>query len=290
MMQAPAMAYFITDASKCWTPASACSTRTHSALRDVAAAGHARELRRLLIGNRIRLLLRGCCGCGSLYRYPAAIQRGGTMRRTGTALHELLSAAGLSQPAEQLVLRRMGMPWRHYHGLEHLAVLWMRHRRYGTGTPFLAPAANRLIACAIAFHDAVYDATRRDNEHRSALLWQRYAPADLPPTAVDWVSDTIEATAHHLAVHDARTPDARLRLWLLDLDLTPLGDPAASFDRSTRRLRAEYRHMPEAEWNVGRLAFLRMLQAAPALFRSAPLAAMFEQQARRNIARQLHGM
>jgi len=212
------------------------------------------------------------------------------MRDTGAALQSLLSAAGLSQPAEQVVLRRMGMPWRHYHGLEHLAVLWTRHRRYGKGTPFVAPIPNRLIACAIAFHDAVYDATRGDNEHRSALLWQRHAPADLPTVAVDWVSDTIEATADHLAVHGAATQDARLRLWMLDLDLTPLGDAAGSFDRSTRRLRAEYRHMTEAAWESGRLAFLRKLQAVPALYRSAPLAAAFEGQARRNIARELGGM
>ena len=211
------------------------------------------------------------------------------MRRTGAALQGLLSAAGLSQPAEQVVLRRMGMPWRHYHGLDHLAALWTRHRRYGTGTPFLAPSANRLIACAIAFHDAVYDASRRDNEHRSALLWQRYAPADLSPMAVVWVSETIEATANHLAVHDAGSQAARLRLWLLDLDLSPLGDPAESFDRSTRQLREEYRHMPYAEWESGRLAFLRKLQATPALFRSARLAAAFERQARQNIARELRG-
>ena len=209
------------------------------------------------------------------------------MRAPGAALHELLSAAGLSESARRVVLRRMGMPHRHYHGLGHLAVLWTRHRRYGMGTPFMAPAANRLIACAIAFHDAVYDATRGDNEHRSALLWRRHAPADMSRVDVGWVSDTIEATAHHLAVHDAATQAARLRLWLLDLDLTPLGDPAASFDRSTRRLRAEYRHVPEAEWDRNRMAFLRKLRAAPALYRSAPLATAFEKQARRNIAREL---
>lgn len=148
------------------------------------------------------------------------------MRAPGAALQELLSAARLPEPARHAVLRRMGMPHRHYHGLGHIAVLWTRHRRYGTGTPFLAPAANRLVACAIAFHDAVYDGTRRDNEHRSALLWQRYAPHDLSRVDVGWVSDTIEATANHLVVHDAATQAARLRLWLLDLDLTPLGDPA----------------------------------------------------------------
>jgi len=209
------------------------------------------------------------------------------MRTTGAALRGLLSTAGLSATARHIVLRRMSMPWRHYHGLEHLALLWTRHRRYGVGTPFLAPPASRLIACAIAFHDTVYDATRRDNEHRSALLWRRYAPCDLSPAAVAWVADTIEATADHLAVRDTATRTDRLRLWLLDLDLTPLGDPSESFDRSTRRLRIEYRHLPQAEWERNRVDFLRKVQAAPLLYRSAPLAAAFERQARRNIAREL---
>jgi predicted metal-dependent HD superfamily phosphohydrolase len=209
------------------------------------------------------------------------------MQAAGAALHDLLSTAALSASARNVVLRQMATSRRHYHGLAHLATLWTRHGRFGLGTPFVTPAANRLIACAIAFHDAVYDATRRDNEHRSALLWLRYAPADLSAADVDWVGATIEATADHLATHDASTQRARLRLWLLDLDLTPLGEPSELFARNTRRLRAEYRHLPEADWQSGRLAFLRKLQTAPCLFRSTRLAAEFEQQARRNIAREL---
>jgi predicted metal-dependent HD superfamily phosphohydrolase len=209
------------------------------------------------------------------------------MRAAGAALHDLLATAALSSAARNTVLRQMATSRRHYHGLLHLATLWTRHCRFGIGTPFLAPAASRLIACAIAFHDAVYDATRRDNEHRSALLWRRYAPRDLSPADVDWVAATIEATSDHLASRDASTQRARLRLWLLDLDLTPLGEEPELFARNTRRLRAEYRHLREADWEGGRLAFLRKLQTAPALFRSAPLAAAFEAQARWNIAREL---
>jgi predicted metal-dependent HD superfamily phosphohydrolase len=209
------------------------------------------------------------------------------MNAAGAALHDLLATAKLSGAACNIVLRQMAASRRHYHGLPHLAVLWTRHGRFGNGTPFVAPTASRLIACAIAFHDAVYDATRRDNEHRSALLWRRYAPADLSAADIDWVGATIEATADHLASHEAATQRARLRLWLLDLDLTPLGEPFELFNRNTRRLRAEYCHLSDAAWESGRTAFLRKLQAAPVLFRSTPLAAAFEQQARRNIAREL---
>jgi predicted metal-dependent HD superfamily phosphohydrolase len=209
------------------------------------------------------------------------------MRAVGAALQSLLFAADLSRPARSAVLRRMGTPRRHYHGLGHLAALWTRHRRFGTGTPFASPTASRLIACAIAFHDVIYDPARRDNEHRSALLWQHLAPRDLSQDDVRWVSMTIEATADHLAPHPATTQRDRLRLWMLDLDLTPLGEPPELFARNTRRLRAEFRHLAEPEWQRGRLLFLGKLQAAPALYRSRPLAVAFEQQARRNIAREL---
>jgi predicted metal-dependent HD superfamily phosphohydrolase len=211
------------------------------------------------------------------------------MHAAGAALHDLISTAALSDAAHNIVLRQMGAPRRHYHGLSHLATLWTRHCRFGGGTSFVAPSSSRLIACAIAFHDTVYDTMRRDNEHRSAVLWRRYAPADLSAVEVEWVGTTIEATADHLGCQDASTQRARLRLWMLDLDLTPLGEPAEMFARNTRRLRTEFRHMPEADWQHRRQAFLRNLQAAPALFRSGPLAAAFEQQARRNIARELHG-
>jgi len=212
------------------------------------------------------------------------------MRMAGAALHNLLSTAALPEAARRAVLQLMATPRRHYHGLGHLAILWTRHRRFSGGTAFRAPHASRLIACAIAFHDAVYDATRRDNEHRSALLWRRHAPADLSRADIDWVFQTIEATADHLAPREVHTARDRLTVWMLDLDLTPLGEPAEQFNRNTRWLRMEYRHLPEAEWQRNRLAFLRKLQSAPALYHSAPLAAAFEQQARRNIARELAGV
>ena len=211
------------------------------------------------------------------------------MPRIGATLHHLLAAAALSDAARHVVLRRMDEPRRHYHGLMHLATLWTRHRRFGRGTPFAAPRASRLIACAIAFHDVIYDATRHDNEHRSALLWRRHAPADLSPRDVDWIAGTIEATADHLAPRQARTPRERLRIWMLDLDLSPLGEPSELFARNTRGLRIEYLHLPQATWQAGRTAFLRKLQAEPRLFRYRPLAAAFERQARRNIARELTG-
>jgi predicted metal-dependent HD superfamily phosphohydrolase len=240
-----------------------------------------------LVRNRNRKLLR------AFLKYACLVGLRGTTERfmqyVSLKLRDLLTTADLSRPACNIVLQRLGAPPRRYHGLDHIALLWARHRRFGHGTPVAAPHASRLIACAIAFHDAIYDPRRSDNEHRSALLWRRWAPPDLSAADTSWVAAAIEATADHLAPRPAATQRDRLLLWMLDLDLTPLGEPPPLFARNSRDLRIEYRHMSEADWQRGRQAFMRKLHAAPLLFRSRPLAIRFEQSARRNVARALAG-
>lgn len=195
-----------------------------------------------------------------------------------------MQTAGLDLSARNEVLRLMSAPERHYHGLGHIGLLWSRHRNFSRSSAFAEPEPSRLIACAVAFHDAVYDPMRSDNETRSAALWRQSAPADLSPAQVAWVSATIEATADHLACTEAGTEAARLRLWMLDLDLTPLGERPTVFARNSKALRREFAGLEEAEWQRRRVGFLGILQAAPQIYRSAPLAAAFEQQARQNIA------
>ena len=182
---------------------------------------------------------------------------------------------------------------RHYHGVGHLALLWRRHRLYAAAESLRAPDIETLIACAIAYHDSVYERGRRDNEERSAEVWMR-ASAGAPLSEADrnWVADTIRATADHVAYPDpvATAPlRERARVWVLDLDLTPLGEADADFDRNTELLRLEVPHLTDAQYDAGRLAFLRRLSNAPLVYRTPTLAAQFEAQARANFARQLVG-
>jgi predicted metal-dependent HD superfamily phosphohydrolase len=184
---------------------------------------------------------------------------------------------------------RMSGRDRHYHGIDHLALLWECHLRHGAPLAVCSPPWHRLIACAVAFHDAIYDPTRRDNEAASAALWRAASPA-LEAKEINWVSGTILATADHLnAVPDpGMAPGAwQARLWMLDLDLTPLGAAEADFIANTARLRAEYGHLDEVTWDAGRLGFLRGLSRQAALFRTPVLAEAYEATARANLAREL---
>lgn len=205
------------------------------------------------------------------------------------ALDTLLDCVPVSDAMRAELRARLQEPSRSYHNARHVTLLWTRHLRYGAGLVVTTEPWHRLIACAIAFHDAIHDPRRSDNEAASAALWRHARPA-LGPDEVEWVAETIAATAGHLvAVPTPGMPEAAwsARLWMLDLDLTPLAEHPAEFAANTRRLRHEAAHLSDTEWDAARLDFLRRIAAAPRLFRSDALATAFERRARNNIARQL---
>lgn len=206
-----------------------------------------------------------------------------------SAFEALLQRVPVADAARRDLRGRLLAPDRHYHGAAHVALLWERHLHFRAGLSAPAAPWDTLIACAIAYHDAVYDPRRRDNEAESAALW-RATGAAVDAEGAAWVAATIEATADHLA---ARAEPGlgeegwAVRLWVLDLDLTPIGESEAVFAENTMRLRREFAHLDEASWEARRLRLLSRLAAAPRMFRSEALAAVFEAQARANIAREL---
>ncbi|HEY1942953.1 MAG TPA: hypothetical protein VGH40_12595 [Roseiarcus sp.] len=207
-------------------------------------------------------------------------------------LQDLLDEAPLDAAVKDALFQEMSRPERHYHGVAHLEALWRRHRRLSERSGLAGPEADRLVACAIAWHDSVYDPLRADNEERSAEAWLA-ASAGAPIAEADrqWVAETIRATKDHLAYEppagSAATFRERLRLWVLDLDLTPLGAPAETFDRNTRLLRLESGRKSDETWRAAMVAFRRRFLDAPRIYRTPELAAIYEAAARRNLERSL---
>lgn len=204
-------------------------------------------------------------------------------------LAEILALVPVAEAAKDDLRARLAEPTRAYHGTAHVALLWQRHRAYGAGLVVQRAPWDTWLACAIAYHDAIYDAARKDNEARSAVLWQDSRPA-LPWEGIAWVTGTILATANHLAAAPEPGMGAEAwaaRAWMLDLDLTPLGEAPAAFDANTAALRHEFVHLTDEQWAAGRGAFLRGISRTERLFRTEVLHAAFEAQARANFAREL---
>ncbi len=212
---------------------------------------------------------------------------------------ELISLAPVSARAKDELAAAMEARGRYYHTTKHLAQLWRRHRRHAAAEGFDGPEIEKLIACAIAYHDSVYDMKRRDNEDRSADYWLAAShDADLPERDKDWVAGTIRATADHMAYHpafDVEHPPRgngavlreRARVWVLDLDLTPLGETVENFDHNTACLRREAAQISDPDWRKGQKHFLTGLLDAPRIYRTPTLHEIYEDAARDNIKRLL---
>lgn len=215
------------------------------------------------------------------------------MRRAASdGLRDLLAAVPLSDGCKSALLAQMSASDRLYHGTDHLALLFERHMRFAPEGGLDGAIETRMIASAIAFHDCIYDSGRCDNEERSAQAWLQ-ASGDLDAGERTWVADTIRATGDHLsygqcagAVATPASPEA-LRLWMLDLDLTPFGEAPELFDRNAQLLRAEAPQMNDADFETARLHLLQRFAAAPVIYRTKAIADRFDEPARLNLARHL---
>ncbi|MBV9735524.1 MAG: hypothetical protein JO209_06405 [Acidisphaera sp.] len=200
-----------------------------------------------------------------------------------TLLDGLFAKLSVSPHAQRGLRARLNGAGRFYHNRDHVALLWARHLAHGGG------AAEAEIAHAIAYHDAIYVPGRLDNETLSAALWLQDSRL-CPPLLRRQVATMILATRDHLRYAGG---DARVQ-WLLDLDLSTLGDPPHVYARYTAALRREYAALSTEAWRAGRRRFLRDMLAAPALFRCPlrgfALRRSYEASARRNMQTELAGL
>lgn len=135
------------------------------------------------------------------------------------------------------------------------------------------------------YHDAVYDAraARGTNEGASAVVAvEALTGLGASLTATGAVARLIALTAsHHPATGD------RIGQVLCDADLSILGADDDAYDAYTVAVRAEYAHVADADWLVGRRRVLRTFLDRPAIFRTEAASAAWEATARGNISREL---
>jgi len=170
-------------------------------------------------------------------------------------------------------------PHRAYHSTRHLAECLAAVDHFAS-----AFGDTRVVALALWFHDAVYDARATDNEERSAAWLLEFAHASgLPKHVGERAAALVRSTAH-LSGSALSGEDAAL---VHDVDLSILGADPLRFFEYERAIREEYRHVGGFRFALGRGAFLDRLLASDAIFRTAVFRDTFEARARENIARAL---
>ena len=179
----------------------------------------------------------------------------------------------------QLLAAHAG-PDRHYHGLQHIAecLQWLEQLR-----PQVAQPAE--LALALCFHDAIYNPQAKDNELRSAAWAQAVMQAaGAAPDAVQRVDALVMATCHFQPAQAQLPADSA---WMLDIDLSILGAPAARFAQYQAQIQAEYAWVAPADYALRRQAVLRSFLQRPAIYQTATMQARLEAQARDNLQQAL---
>lgn len=133
------------------------------------------------------------------------------------------------------------------------------------------------VVLAAWFHDAVYDGGL-DDEERSA----QWAERVLPPHHATEVARLVRMTAHHRPADDDPAGCA-----LSDADLGILAAPRERYDAYVAGVRADFSHVGDDDFRVGRSAVLSDLAAKPHLFHTPQGRELWEASARANLDREL---
>lgn len=168
---------------------------------------------------------------------------------------------------------------RRYHTVAHVAAV-VRHVTDLAGAEPMDDLG--AVVAAAFYHDAIYEPQHPANERASARLARRdLQRLGWPPQRVAHVASMIEATQRHADPADADTAV------LFDADLAILGSAPTEYRAYAGQVRAEYAHVDDAQWRVGRAAVLAELLDRAPLYATATGRSRWEDAARSNLAAEL---
>lgn len=182
------------------------------------------------------------------------------------------------------LLRRYAEPHRHYHTAEH--VMRALHHVDVLVADDRGDVDHDAVSAAALFHDAIYathpgEGVELSNEAMSARL------ATDALNLVGWPDDRVRAVAALIEATETHQSTSAAAAILLDADLAVLGAGPARYADYVHGIRAEYSHVSDEQWRVGRAAVLRGFLARPTIFATSYMAGEREAQARSNIAAEL---
>nr|WP_314368622.1 metal-dependent hydrolase [uncultured Acinetobacter sp.] len=139
------------------------------------------------------------------------------------------------------------------------------------------------VALALWFHDAVYDPQAKDNELKSAELFQQYLAQDLSVDIVQKIKRWIVATQKH-----ASTDELDLQ-FLLDIDLAILAASSERFAEYEQQIQQEYAWVDPDVYSIKRKEVLAHFYQTETLYQTEYFQQNFEQRAKGNLWEILDG-
>lgn len=137
------------------------------------------------------------------------------------------------------------------------------------------------VALALWFHDVIYDPQAKDNEFKSAELFEQCMAQDLPVNTVQKIKQWILATQKHIA-----TDELDLQ-FLLDIDLAILAATPERFMQYEQQIQQEYAWVDPEVYSIKRKEVLAHFYQSDRLYQTTYFQQNFELRAKQNLQRTL---
>jgi predicted metal-dependent HD superfamily phosphohydrolase len=208
------------------------------------------------------------------------------MLATVPATTRAMPASEFLPPEQWAALREAyATPPRAYHNFSHVEEVLRHYDEVASGPGWEQPEEVRL---AVLYHDAIYEAGRKDNEARSAELADAHIARWLPGRGIDAarVAELINFTARHGSLVPGDVDVDRDAALFLDCDMAILAADETTFAAYDRGITAEYRgHVPAWLFKLNRRRFLKGLLAKERIFLSDWFHERLDTKARINLRR-----
>ena len=167
---------------------------------------------------------------------------------------------------------------RKYHNLQHIQSMLIQAKENSSNIINLD-----VIKFSIWFHDIIYKATSNKNEEKSADLAGIYLKKiGLETSNIQKIYQLIISTKkHQVIVNDIDNS------FLLDFDLSILGNSWETYQTYIKNIRREYKIYPDFVYNPGRIKVLQHFLKRDNLYFTKQYQDLYEKQARQNILKEL---
>lgn len=133
------------------------------------------------------------------------------------------------------------------------------------------------VELSLWFHDAIYDPQAKDNEMKSAELFEKYMAQDLSVEIVEKIKRWIIATQKHEATNELDLQ------FLLDIDLAILAASPERFEEYEQQIQQEYAWVDPDVYSIKRKEVLAHFYQTESLYQTEYFQQNFEQRARKNL-------
>ncbi|MCW3161267.1 HD domain-containing protein [Chryseobacterium oryctis] len=162
---------------------------------------------------------------------------------------------------------------RHYHNLQHLENMSLELENVKSN---IVNSTN--ISFSIFYHDIIYNVSSKSNEEKSAdFATERLQKLNVNPSDIENVYYQILATKAHQKSEDNDVN------YLLDADLSVLGQDKAIYYDYTQKIRKEYSIYPDILYKPGRKKVLKHFLELESIFKTDYFKEKYEKQAKENL-------